>query len=471
MSVARPVKLILLYLFCCGPAPLVCVAAQPALSGALYSTLEKSQNVTSRLLLERGSVKLFGAFMYRGTEAEWAVAGVDTAWSVTGPLRLTGLLREIDAPFGFSPGSSVGVERADVLLRTDAVRPARVGGRIGRSASRLALFGWADQSGAPHAGWLLRDRKGPHSGVMRATVCAAGAISAPRPAQGEGWFEDVPGWPGGLLSHGALSLLACTPAMHASLLLAGTLSQRTPPGALVRFSGCLSDQLGRMFAARAVWAPGAYRGFGATACERVLRIDLKLRRTAEESQPEEQRSRPGWSLAFRHTRYHKSTRQWNFPVPVENVAGAEITLVRNEREGVLRRIPVGMRWVGTSSGGEHAHAYRVNGGLETERTHITHRLSLTGERRESGSYAWNVRLAASWRTERVEVSAEVERFRGTSGRTEAFVRISDRDLRWYAGISTNGRIEDVRFWHPDASTRVNRPFLVVNAGFRLTVPE
>jgi len=449
----------------------VSVAAQPELSGTFYSTLERSQNVTSRLHLQRDGVELFGAFMYRGPEAEWAVAGVGTAWSVTGPLRLTGLLREIDAPFGFSPGSSVGVERTDVLLRTDAVRPARVGGRIGRSASRLALFGWADQSGTPHAGWLLRDRAGPHRGVVRGTLCAAGAIAAPRPAQGDGWFEDVPGWPGGLLSHGALSFLAYTPAMHASLLFAGTLSQRTPPGALVRFSGCLSDQFGRTCAARAVWAPGAYRSFDASTCERALRIDLKLRCQGEETQPEEKRSRPGWALAYRYTRYHRSTRLWKFPAPVENVARAEIKFLRNERQGVLRRVPVGMRWVGTSSGGEHAQAYRVNGGLETERTHITHQFSLTGERRESGSYAWNMRFAASWRTGRVVVRAEVERFWGTSGRTEASVRISDRELSWYAGISTNGRIEDVQLLLPDANTRVNRPFLVVNAGLRLTVPE
>ena len=149
---------------------------------------------------------------------------------LVGPVRPTGLLRELADPLGFGPGSDVFGEPSGLRLDT-AFSPERRGVAIGGPPGGCTLY--LMRAGPVLCSGFLLDRPGLQ-GAGAELLLGASEPSAGPPE--DRWYLAEPGHPGGLLCHAAARLARRGAGVRGAAAAGLSVGERVPPEGFLRCS-------------------------------------------------------------------------------------------------------------------------------------------------------------------------------------------------------------------------------------------
>ncbi len=191
--------------------------------------IEESETVKNRLTAELdGAVLLFYDARSAWPEGETRL-GIELPFFVFGPLSAAGIIRELENPLGFAPGSPVFSEAPDFLLYKGFSSSTRKGlfYRLGRRGPGFLLLLKKDAG----ASVGITGRLDPCTGCY-ADYLLCRTVLPPREAE-DRWFDSRYPLPGNELLHGGIRFGYSTEEGGAALTIAYSCSPAAPGGVLL----------------------------------------------------------------------------------------------------------------------------------------------------------------------------------------------------------------------------------------------
>ncbi|TVQ40164.1 MAG: hypothetical protein EA384_03840 [Spirochaetaceae bacterium] len=261
------------------PGPVLPAASRTVERGALQGEsalrVVDGRLLEQRLLFDSDDSRAFMAYGLASDELQYLGGGVRTPQLTAGTVELRGLLRELNRPTRFTPGSDVYRQDPGLALDATLAPTRRYGVQLQPWRPAPALFA-ALRDGAPES-------LGMHLGLGEASLRLRGLLlttDAPADTVDDGWYTEYRRFTGGRLDHIAAELILRADRTRLAAAAMRSAGPFTAPSSAVRLHGGLRTAALRANGVWAVVQPGYVTPEGRYWRDRQQRaLDLRLGRT------------------------------------------------------------------------------------------------------------------------------------------------------------------------------------------------